>query len=38
MKWPDGSEYEGQWKNNLMKGVGTKRLRNGTIEIHGLFD
>jgi hypothetical protein len=26
------------WKNNEMKGLGTKKIRNGAIEIHGNFD
>lgn len=34
----DGSEYEGMWRNNEMKGLGTRKLRNGAIEIHGYFD
>jgi hypothetical protein len=37
-RWSDGSEFEGQWKNNEMKGLGTKKLRNGMVEIHGVFD
>lgn len=37
-RWADGSEYEGLWKNNEMKGIGTKKLRNGMVEIHGFFD
>jgi len=31
--WADGTEFEGQWKNNEMKGLGTKKLRNGMVEI-----
>lgn len=26
------------WKNNEMKGLGTKRMRYGGVEIHGIFD
>jgi hypothetical protein len=37
-RWSDGSEFEGQWKNNEMRGLGTKRIRNGLIEIHGVFE
>ena len=37
-RWSDGSEYEGLWKNNEMKGTGTKKLKNGMVEIHGCFD
>ena len=37
-RWADGTEYEGQWKNNEMKGLGTKKLRNGMVEIQGMFD
>ncbi len=37
-KWADGTEYEGQWKANEMKGMGTKRLKNGMVEIHGPFE
>ena len=33
----DGTEFEGIWKDNEIKGRGTKKLRNGT-EIHGIFD
>ena len=33
----DGSEYNGNWVRNEMKGQGTKKLRWGAIEISGNF-
>ena len=34
----DKSEYEGNWKQNQMRGSGTKKSNDGTLEISGLFD
>ena len=28
-KWPDGSQYEGEWKNGMKHGYGTYRWANG---------
>lgn len=37
-RWADNSEFDGNWKNNEMKGLGIKKLRNGMVEIQGVFD
>ena len=29
--YPDGSKYEGEWKNGLMHGLGTFKYPDGTI-------
>lgn len=34
----DHSEYDGNWRQNKMKGYGTKKSNNGAIEISGNFD
>jgi hypothetical protein len=34
----DGSEFEGNWYQNQIKGQGTKRCNDGEIEISGIFD
>jgi len=34
----DGSEYDGWWRQNQIRGHGTKICNGGTIEISGCFD
>ena len=31
MTWPDGSYYDGTWKNNLRDGLGSYMLSSGYI-------
>ena len=31
MKYVDGSEYTGEWKNNMREGMGTQRYANGEV-------
>jgi hypothetical protein len=31
MTWPDGSFYEGTWKNNLRDGLGQYMLSSGYV-------
>ena len=29
-QWPDGNQYEGEWKNNLMQGKGVYTWNDGS--------
>ena len=31
MRWPDGSEYNGEWKNNKREGKGNMKGPDGKV-------
>ena len=33
VRWPDGTEFEGEWKANMQEGSGTYRYANGKVEV-----
>lgn len=33
MIWPDGKQYEGDWKNNQMHGKGTFKWPDGRVYV-----
>lgn len=35
--WPDGSRYEGEWKDGQYNGIGAAYLANGELENQGLW-